>query len=172
MQHLGKNKEGWQVAETRYFRIFHHQSREQIEKVAISAEKTRREMYRKWFGTDGLDWAPKCELILHPTGNDYSRMTGESAASPGHSRIDWDPSHQRIVGRRMDLRCDNPGMMDAVLPHEATHIVLAGMFDNRDVPRWADEGIAVLTEPSYKVDLHRRNLDKGRLEGALFKVQE
>ena len=172
VQHLGRNKEGWQVTETRYFLVFHNQNREQIEQVAAIAEKTRRDMYRKWFGTDGIDWAPKCELILHPTGNDYSRMTGESGASPGHSRVERDPSGQRIVGRRMDLRCDNASMLDAVLPHETTHIVLAGMFDNHHVPRWADEGIAVLTEPSFKIDQHRRNLERSQQEGLLFEVQE
>lgn len=172
VRHLGRNKEGWQVAETTYFRIFHNLSPEQIDRVASIAEKTRRDMYRKWFGNDGIDWAPKCELILHPTGTDYSRMTGVSSASPGHSRIESDPSGQRVLSRRMDLRCDNPGMLDAVLPHETTHVVLAGMFGKYAVPRWADEGIAVLTEPSPKVDLHRRNLDRCSREGSLFSVKE
>jgi hypothetical protein len=172
VQHLGRNKEGWQVAETRYFFIFHNQSREQVERVATIAETTRRDMYRKWFGVDGVDWSPKCELILHSTGADYSAMTAVPGSSPGHSRIERDPSGQRVVKRRMDLRCDNPGMMEAVLPHETTHIVLAGMFDNHHVPRWADEGMAVLTEPSYKVEQHRRNLAKSQQEGLLFGVRE
>ncbi len=172
VQHLGRNKEGWQVAETPYFRIFHNQSRDQIERVAAIAEKTRRDMYRKWFGNDGVDWTPKCELILHPTANDYTRMTGVPSSSPGHSRIESDPGCQRVLSRRMDLRCDNPGMLDAVLPHETTHVVLAGMFGHFNVPRWADEGIAVLTEPAHKVDLHRRNLEKSRQEGLLFGVKE
>jgi hypothetical protein len=172
VQHLGRNKEGWQVAETRYFFIFHNQSREQVERVATVAETTRRAMYRKWFGVDGVDWNPKCELILHATGADYSAMTAVPGNSPGHSRIERDPSGQRVVKRRMDLRCDNPGMMETVLPHETTHIVLAGMFDHHHVPRWADEGIAVLTEPSYKVEQHRRNLEKSQQEGLLFGVRE
>jgi len=172
VQHLGRNNEGWQVAETKYFRIFHNQSREQIEKVAAIAEKTRGDMYRKWFGSDGVEWSPKCELILHANSGDYSRMTGVPGTSPGHSRIESDPSGQRIINRRMYMRCDNPGMMETVLPHETTHVVLAGMFGNRNVPRWADEGIAVLTEPSFKVDQHRRNLEKGQKEGLLFGVQE
>jgi hypothetical protein len=172
VQHLGRNKEGWQVAETRYFRIFHNLVREQVEQVAVVAEKTRRDMYRKWFGTDQIEWSPKCELILHPTGADYTNMTGVPGNSPGHSRVQMDPSGQRVVGRRMYLRCDNPGMMETVLPHETTHIVLAGMFDHHHVPRWADEGIAVLTEPSYKVDQHRRNLEKGQQEHMLFGLQE
>ena len=77
-----------------------------------------------------------------------------------------------VVSRRMDLRCDNPGMLDAILPHETTHIVLAGMFGNHDVPRWCDEGIAVLTEPAYKVDQHRRNLENGVRDGMLYPVQD
>jgi tetratricopeptide (TPR) repeat protein len=172
VNHLGRNKEGWQVAETPYFRIFHNQSREHVENVAAVAEKTRQDMYRKWFGADAVDWTSKCELILHATSADYSRMTGVPGASPGHSRIESDPSGQRVISRRMDLRCDNPAMLEAVLPHETTHIVLAGMFGNHNVPRWADEGIAVLTEPSHKMDQHRRNLVKSQQEGSLFGVKE
>ena len=45
-----------------------------------------------------------------------------------------------------------------MLPHEATHVVLAGQFGDQPVPRWADEGMAVLTEPRDKIDRHLRNL--------------
>jgi tetratricopeptide (TPR) repeat protein len=172
VEHLGQNKEGWQVAKTRHFFIFHNQTREHVEEVAAIAERTRRDMYRKWFGRDDVDWSPRCELILHATGADYCAMTGVPGSSPGHSRIEQDPSGQRVIGRRMDMRCDNPGMLETVLPHETTHIVLAGMFDRHHVPRWADEGIAVLTEPAYKVDQHRRNLDKSQQEGLLFGLSE
>lgn len=172
VQHRGRNSQGWQVAETRHFLIFHSQTTELAEKVARIAERSRVEMYRKWFGHDGSEWNPKCELILYANGQDYSRQTGVSAASPGHSRIESDPGNQRIIGRRMDLRCDNPGMLEAVLPHETTHIVLAGQFGNFPVPRWADEGIAVLTEPSHKIEQHRRNLLKGNQERQLFGVKE
>ncbi len=160
------------MAETGSFRIFHNQTRDQIEKIAAVAEKTRQDMYHKWFGNDGATWSPKCEIVLHNTASDYSRATGVASASPGHSRIERDPNGQRIISRRMELRCDNPGMLDAVLPHETTHVVLAGMFDQHHVPRWADEGIAVLTEPAHKVDQHRQNLERGQQEGMLFGVQE
>lgn len=172
VNHLGQNKEGWQVAETPYFRIFHNERPEQVEKVAAIAENTRRAMYRKWFGSEGTPWTPKCELILHPTGENYTRMTEVPASSPGHSRIELDRLGHRVVSRRMDLRCDISGMTDCVLPHETTHVVLAGNFGNHNVPRWADEGIAVLTEPAAKVDQHRRNLEKSRREGTLFGVLE
>jgi hypothetical protein len=49
-------------------------------------------------------------------------------------------------------------MLGAILPHETTHCILAGQFGPFPVPRWVDEGVAVLTEPAAKIDLHRRQL--------------
>lgn len=172
VQHLGRNPEGWSVTETSHFLIFHNQPREAVERIARIAENTRVEMSRKWFGSDGESWTPKCELILHPTAADYTRSTGVPNTSPGHTRIESDPSGQRVVGRRMDLRCDNPAMVDAVLPHETTHVVLAGQFGRHPVPRWADEGIAVLSEPRDKIDQHRRNLARVSQERGMFGLKE
>src|SRR5204862_2609529 len=59
-----------------------------------------------------------------------------------------------------------------VLPHEATHVVLAGMFGPFDLPRWADEGIAVLAEPTEKIEQHRRNLLKHHQDGLLFGIKD
>jgi hypothetical protein len=172
VRHWGQNKEGWQVVETAHFRIFHRQDGDFGERVAQIAESTRASMFKKWFGHDGIEWDPICELVMHPGAASYAQMTGVPAtAAPGHSRIESDPSG-RIISRRMDMRMDGTGILDAVLPHETTHVVLAGMFGNAQVPRWADEGIAVLTEPSDKVDAHRRNLHKQHQDGRLFGLKE
>jgi hypothetical protein len=170
VQHLERTSQGWYVAETANFRIFHKQDRELVEKVACAAEDTRATMTRKWFGKAGEDWNPKCSLYLHDTAQDYSRLTGVSASSPGHSRIETEG--ERVVGRRIDVRCDNAGMLKSVLPHETTHVVLAGKFGKGPVPRWADEGMAVLTEPTEKVELHRKNLARCHKEGQLFAVRD
>jgi tetratricopeptide (TPR) repeat protein len=171
VKHMGANREGWQVAETTHFRIFHRQNSEYAERVAQVAESTRVAMHRKWFDAEAIEWTPICELIVHPNAAGYTQMTGVPNNSPGHSRIESDPSG-RVTARRLDLRMDIAGMMDAVLPHEATHVVLAGMFDSFHVPRWADEGIAVLSEPDAKIDQHRRNLLKNHKEGHLFGLKE
>lgn len=172
MQHYGRNPQGWQVTDTSHFRIYHNQSRELVERVARVAERTRVDMSRKWFGNDGVDWQPKCELVLHATAADYSRQTGVPTTSPGHSRIESDRGTHRVVGRRLDLHVDNPGMLEAVLPHETTHVVLAGQFGPFPVPRWVDEGIAVLSEPNEKVEQHRRNLARAARDGQLFGIKE
>ena len=173
LKHLGRNPEGWFVSETANFRIFHKQNNDFAERVAQTAERTRSDMSRKWFGNESTAWQPKCELIIHPTGKDYAQMTGVSMASPGHSRIESDKTNAaRVIARRMDMRMDTQGMMDGVLPHETTHVVLAGNFGPFPVPRWADEGIAVLTEPAAKIEQHRQNLLRAHQDGLLFGLKE
>jgi hypothetical protein len=166
-----KNREGWYVVETEHFRIFHRQDTDFGDRVAQIAEGTRAAMFKKWFNNDGVAWEPICELIMHPDAGSYTQMTQVPGTSPGHSRIESDPSG-RIVARRMDMRIDGPSVLDAVLPHETTHVVLAGMFGNVPVPRWADEGIAVLTEPADKIAMHRRNLLKHHQNQQLFGLKE
>lgn len=169
--HLGKNREGWDVTKTKHFLIFHKQNSDLAERVAATAEATRAAMYRKWFASEAVAWDPPCELILHPTAVHYTQMTGVPGHSPGHTKIESDPSG-RVVARRMDLRLDLTDMVTAVLPHETTHVVLAGMFNANHVPRWADEGIAVLSEPNEKIELHRRKLLTHHKEGTLFGLKE
>ena len=59
-------------------------------------------------------------------------------------------------------------MFIGVLPHEATHVVFAGRFGDRMLPHWADEGMAVLSEPRERIDLHLHNLPQHRVNGELF----
>src|SRR5262249_55530598 len=149
VRHLARDPRGWEVAETRSVRILHKQPRDLVEKVARTAERTRVEMQRKWFGGDGEAWSPKCDVYLHATAQDYGRVTGQATNSPGHSRIETDPGAGRVVSRVIHLHCEDPAaLLSAVLPHEATHVVLAGQFGKQPVPRWADEGMAVLTQPA------------------------
>jgi hypothetical protein len=173
VEHRERNAQGWQVAETRYFRIFHKQPRDLADKVARVAEQTRRDMYRKWFGNDGEEWQSKCDVFLYCTSQDYHQATGASVNSPGHSWIQTDPSAKRVVIRRIHLHCDNPqALLIAVLPHETTHTVLAGEFGGYTIPRWADEGMAVLSEPAEKRDQHKRNLMRSSQEKELFSVRQ
>jgi hypothetical protein len=162
----------WQVAETSHFRVFHQQPREVAERTARAAEQTRIAMSRKWLGNDGDSWQPKCDLFLHADAQAYNRATGVSPQSPGHSRIALDASTGRVVSRRMELRCDEAHLFDAVLPHEVTHVVLAGQFGNQHVPRWVDEGVAVLSEPAERVKQHRQNLARCVYNRDLFPCRD
>jgi tetratricopeptide (TPR) repeat protein len=172
IRHLGTNSQGWEVAESANFRIFHKQSRALVEKAAQVMERTRTTMAQKWFGRAEEPWNPKCDVFLHATAMDYCQITRQSPDSPGHASIEQEKGGTRVLTRRMDMHCDNPQMLETVLPHETTHVVLAGKFGPGQVPRWADEGMAVLTEPPEKVSMHRRNLTRCRQEGQLFAVRD
>jgi hypothetical protein len=167
-----RNAEGWLACETNGFIIYHKDSQDFAVQAAQTAESVRASMQQKWFGGACRDWSPKCEIYLHPTGNDYSRATGQYN-SPGHSSIRIE--NGRFIVRRIDLHCDEANMMTAILPHEATHIVLASELGEQQVerlPRWADEGVAVLTEPREKMERHLVNLAKARQDGQLFSLRE
>jgi hypothetical protein len=168
VKHTPRQASGWAVAETANFRIFHAQSRQRAEKAARIAETTRATMTRKWFGKVRASWSPKCDVYLHPTKYGYALSTGASTATPGHSTLTLD--HGRVVVRRIDVHCDEPHTLTSVLPHEITHVVLAGQLGSRFAPRWADEGMAVLSEPRERINLHLDNLPKHRREGTLFRI--
>ena len=170
--HKERGTHGWLVAETTNFRILHNTTKEFAENAAQAAEFTRSQMSRKWFGKDGDDWTPKCDIYLYTNASEYNQHTGQPATSPGHSRIDLDPSYSRIVLRQVHLRCDNAALLEAVLPHETTHVVLAGHFGNKHVPRWVDEGVAVMTEPQDKVDQHKKNLAKSLQNHELIPLRD
>lgn len=170
IRHLERRESGWDVAETEHFRVYHVGDRGVARKVAVAAEQARATARRKWFADDCLDWDQRGEVLIYPTGRDYSEATGATTRSPGHSEIRADGS--RVILRRIHVHADEPGMIEAVLPHEVTHAVLAGQFGDQPVPRWADEGMAVLVEPQECIDRHLRALARQRDQGLLFSARE
>ncbi len=158
------------LAETANFRVFHNLDEAKAEQIARIAESARAAAQKKWFGRVLEDWAPKCDLYIHPTADVYSAETGKPGTVPGHATIGT--QGDRVVQRRLDMRLDHPEMLQRVLPHEATHVVLAGMFGPKPLPRWADEGMAVLTEPRRAVEMHLKNLPAHRSAGQLFQSQD
>jgi hypothetical protein len=170
VKHTPRQNGGWARAETANFRIFHSADEQTAEKIARIAESTRVTMTRKWFNEEATSWTPRCDLYVHPTGQGYARATGAPATAPGHSTIKQEAG--RVLERRIDLRGDDPNLLIGVLPHETTHVVLAGRFGTHYVPRWADEGMAVLSEPRERINLHLRNLPKHQSEGTLFSIAQ
>jgi hypothetical protein len=160
----------WAMVETTYFRVLHNQEPEFAEQVVRAAEAARVSAARKWFNDDGVTWTPRCDIILYPSREDYLRETQAPIDSPGHAAIRSEG--ERIVARHVHLRIDEKGMLTHVLPHEVTHVVLAGRFDGNPVPRWADEGMAVLSEPRERVERHLTNLAGQRSDGQLFTARE
>jgi tetratricopeptide (TPR) repeat protein len=172
LRHLPGRSQSWSVAETRNFRIYHRDPA-LAEKVGQLAEEAREMAYQKWFpGEPHEDWSPICEVYLYPTAHEYGQETGVGPQSPGHSKVFQEPGSGRIVSRRLALRTDDPNMLEAVLPHETAHVVFAGRFGPSALPRWADEGMAVLTEPRDKQEGHLANLFRARQTSMGFSCTE
>jgi tetratricopeptide (TPR) repeat protein len=173
IRHVPAQGQRWPEVETANFRVIYHEARERAEQVARVAEMTRSAAIRKWFGEEPAPWNPKCTIFLYPTAAYYARQTGKSADSPGHSTFKSDPVNlERVIERRIDLHCDVADMLTHVLPHETTHAVLIGRFGRHQLPRWADEGMAILSEPREKVDRYLKNVASLRSRHELFSMSE
>ncbi len=166
----GPDEGAWSVAETDHFRFYHHHSQAYITRVARIAEQTRDRVLRKWFAAPDEVWDSRCELYLYASARDYATQTGAPMNSPGHTRIKDD--RDRILGREIHLHVAAPDFLWTILPHEVTHAVLAGHFGAHRIPKWADEGMAVLSESSDRIGDHLRDLPHWRDDGMLFTARD
>ena len=152
------------------FRIFHADAR-LAEKAAEAAESVRAAQAKRW-GSAALQkpWTPRCEIYLYPTGKAFAEATGQPETSPGFSTME--SNGNRITVRRVLLRADHPRLLAAILPHEVTHVVVADLFIVQQIPRWADEGIAVLAEPSTEQNLRAADLQESLSAGQVFELRK
>jgi hypothetical protein len=170
VKHQDRGSDGWARAESPNFRLFHTQTREFAEQVLRAAEQARTAAFEKWSGPPRGEWQPACEIFLHATAADYVRNTKKEPDSPGHATFEVQSG--KVTRRRMNLRADEPNTLGCVIPHETTHLVLADLFADAPLPRWADEAIAVLSEPRAQVDRYGRTLHTCRQQGQLLPLTE
>lgn len=101
--------------------------------VATEAESVRLTLARKWHGQKLPDWNLRCRIQVRA----------------GHYRPGGATTVRYLEGTATTMRISLTGpldeILDSVLPHEMTHAVLASVF-GRPLPRWIDEGLAVLSE--------------------------
>jgi hypothetical protein len=136
-------------------------------------ESLRDELTSKWLGDakSKQDWTNRCYVVVHPTTASYLREVGAGGERTlGSSLTKTDRG--RIVSRRIDLRGDVSDPLTAALPHELTHVILADSFAGNDLPRWADEGMAMLADPPEKLAGHDRDFDAAVSERRLFHLSQ
>lgn len=163
-------EDGWQIAETANFRLVHQHARSLAEAVLRTAERARTAQLTKWFGEVGEDWQPKCRIFLYPTGESYSEATG-APVNPGGGHTDVRADGSRVISRCIHVHGARTFLLQGVVPHEVTHAVLAGRLSDNRVPRWADEGMAILAEAPRNVDMHLRYLPRMRADDALYSMK-
>ena len=140
--------------------------------IAQHCEKLHQQLCEKWLGEkSGAEWSPKCMVVLHPSQESYLAVVGQEAASTAGASL-VERAEKTVAKRRIDLRGDRPDYLTAALPHEMTHVILADHFSEGSLPRWADEGMAVLADTQAKRDLHARDLRGAWARGTTFRVAE
>src|SRR5262245_51464099 len=151
--------QGWLIQETGSFRVICRRDAAEAARLPQACEALRRQLQETWFGDTTADWSPRCEIVLHPTVAGYVKQLGPgSEQSSGCATIEIEKG--RVIRRRIDLRTDADDWMISALPHEMTHVVLADRFATKQIPRWADEGIAILSEPQGRQSLRRSAMQR------------
>ena len=165
---IGTSAGRWQVLDSSNFRIYHGDPA-LAARVAQAAESARLDLLKRWASKAARpSWQPPCEIYLYPSAKQYALMTGQPEDSPGFSTMGMNQG--RIISRRVNLRADHPSLVQAVLPHEITHVILADHFTEQQIPRWADEGLAVLSEPVDEQQRRAADLVTPLADNRLFAV--
>lgn len=111
--------------------------------IAESAERSRKDLAIKWFGKDRPHWAKPVKIVVKIEAN-----------ASGSTTFQYPPMAKEF-NASMELRGELDVILTDLLAHEVMHCLLADHFA-KPLPRWADEGIALLAESSESRDRHRR----------------
>ena len=117
-------------------------SAELAREFALEAEKWRATLARRWLNQPLAKWDDVCRIGV------TTRLTG------GTGWTDYHFLGGRLV--RVGIRLEGPSerLLEYVLPHELTHAVLVTALGEA-LPRWADEGAAMLSESKSQKHRHR-----------------
>jgi hypothetical protein len=111
------------------------------ESVGRWAEHYRREKALLWLGYEMPNWSQPCPLQVQID------MRGPG----GSTSFNFGPGG--VASQFMEIKGPLDRLIASVLPHEVTHTVFAHHF-RQAVPRWADEGGAVLSEDDVERGRH------------------
>lgn len=163
---------GWWIVETANFRVCSRVSSAESARIARHCEALRHSIRDLWLpGVVDSSWTPRCDVIAHSTEAGYLRAVGRGAAhTAGSALVEF--SGTAVAVRRVDLKHAAPEALESALAHELTHVVLADRFRDRPLPRWADEGMAVLADSLAKQRLHWRDLQQGLRSRSTLRLAE
>jgi RNA polymerase sigma factor (sigma-70 family) len=126
-------------------------SAENGRRIVDAAEKYRKEFAKLWLGKELPDWPKPCPI--------HVMISADEPGSATSMNFNDKPTTFTI-----SIRGTLNAIMENMLPHEVTHTVMADHFQ-KPIPRWADEGIAQMSESESEQVRHdqqiRRLLNKG-----------
>jgi hypothetical protein len=111
------------------------------QQVGQYAEHYRKQKAMEWLGHEMPNWPERCPIHVKVTMNSPSGATSFAF------------DRGRVLGQHMHIEGPLDRLVASVLPHEVTHTVFAHYY-RCPLPRWADEGGAVLSEDDMEKDRH------------------
>jgi hypothetical protein len=111
--------------------------------VGEYAEYYRRQLALEWLGFELPAWRDPCTV--------HVRVTHGGAGGATSFAFE----NGQVLGQDMTVEGPLDRILESVLAHEVTHTIFAAKF-RRPLPRWADEGGAVLSEDGLEVARHDR----------------
>lgn len=118
----------------------------QARQYGDAAEDLRRDLAIQWLGEEMPRWGDRCPITVN---------VGRRLGAGGATTFVFD--HGEVFGWRMSIQGSHERILDSVLPHEITHMILASYF-RKPLPRWADEGASTSVEHISERTRHRRML--------------
>jgi len=162
----------WHITETENLRILNYGTEPIGRETADACEAARNGLAKRWLKSDQTHaWRPKCDIVLHSTDGGYLREVGAGARSTAASAL-VEQREGRVVLRRVDVRATRKDWLSSALAHELTHVVLADRFRTDALPRWLDEGIAILADPAAKRAGHAQGVRRAMASGSHFRLVE
>jgi len=111
-----------------------------------TAERCRHELAVLWLGSELPDWSAKCSIRV---------QIGETLGAGGATTFVF--NNGEVYDWEMNIQGSVRRVVDSVLPHEITHMILASYF-RRPIPRWLDEGAATSVEHGTEKENYRQLL--------------
>jgi hypothetical protein len=122
-------------------------------RVGQWAEYYRKQKALEWLGYEMPNWPQPCPLIVKISMDGPRGATTFQYNHPGGG----------VLSQHMTIEGPLERLIYSVLPHEVTHTVFAFYF-RQPLPRWADEGGAVLSEDEIELEKHNK-IVRGFLNG-------
>ncbi|MBR3220240.1 MAG: hypothetical protein IKF77_09975 [Thermoguttaceae bacterium] len=114
--------------------------------VAETAENSRRDLAIQWLGVELPAWSQPCPIQV---------KAGPNLGAGGETSFTF--KGNEVFGWKMKIQGTRERIVDSVVPHEVSHMILASYF-RQPVPRWIDEGAATSTEAAVERNNYRRML--------------
>ena len=139
----------WKERKGSHFILYEQEENAFSDEVLSKAEDFYQSTIR-YFGSisdQGFwTWDHRCKIFIYESRTEYLNNTGQP---------DWSSGFANIKERAIVSYQNAPDFLESVLPHEMAHLIFREFIeaDNRQVPRWLDEGFAIAQEVHMRVAL-------------------